>query len=93
MTCDLCHLAKEDIMHFFLYCAAHAAQRQVLLDSLIREIPMATQTHIENYCNNKNIKSFINIIINWTKNKEVDKIMFKHISSMIPEGFNESNFK
>ena len=81
--CDLCHLAKEDTTHFFLYCPAHAAQRQELLDGLSREIPMAVQTHIENYHNNRNIKSFINILVNGTKNKEIDNIIFKHIFDFI----------
>jgi hypothetical protein len=72
------------VKHYFLYCPAFAAQRQQMLDDMVRDIPEKIQPYLT-YHVDKTVSTvqFTNVLLNGTGDEKTDKILFQSVQRFI----------
>ena len=85
--CNYCNHRCENPKHFFLYCPAFAAQRQVMLDDMDRQVPQVAQPYTNFFPlnNTKQATVFYKVLLFGTGEKVNDNRIFKIVQNFICE--------
>ena len=80
-TCTYCQSPREDICHFFLLCAGHAAHRGDMLEQLGLLLPQ--HNHLFKNLSRKNINELCKIMLYGINDAKIDKKIFNIVAKYI----------
>ena len=80
-SCPRCNQRLEDSSHYLLVCPSFAAQREAMIAEITRVLPYTQQ--LFGNPTRKKLKTLAEIIINGTREKETDRLIFKTTANFI----------
>ena len=80
-TCPKCNFRLEDTSHFLFVCPSYAAHREAMIAEITRVLPNTEE--LFGNPTRKNLKTLVDITVNGTKDKDIDRTIFKTIATYI----------